>query len=63
MLTIFGSCEQYTINSLVHFIGNEVAWEIDDRSTSFSRAAEGLLFTSELKNGVHGDPKMKKLNF
>ena len=44
---------------MVYLIGYEAAWEIDHRSTSFSPAAEGLLFTSELKNGVHGDPKMK----
>ena len=45
--------------SMVYLIGNEAAWEIDHRSTSLPRAADWLLFTSELKNGVHGYPKMK----
>ena len=45
--------------SMVHLIGNEAAWEIDHRSNSLPRAADWLLFTSELKNGVHGYPKMK----
>ena len=26
VLTIFGRCEQYTIDSMIHFIGNEVDW-------------------------------------
>ena len=39
---------------MVHLIGNEAAWEIDHRSNSLPRAADWLLFTSELKNGVHG---------
>ena len=26
-LAIFGRCEQYTIDSMVHLIGNEAAWE------------------------------------
>ena len=35
------------------------AREIDHRSNSLPRAADWLLLTSELKNGVHGYPKMK----
>ena len=52
LLTVFGRCEQYTIDSMVYMIGNEAAR---------AQAANKLFIdTSELKtNGFHGYPKTK----
>ena len=56
LLTVFGRCEQYTIDSMVYMIGNEAA-----RATGHLQAANKLFIdTSELKtNGIHGYPKTK----
>ena len=52
LLTVYGRCEQYTIDSMVYMIGNEAAR---------AQAANKLFIdTSELKtNGFHGYPKTK----
>ena len=56
LLTVFGRCKQYTIDSMVYMIGNEAA-----RATGHLQAANKLFIdTSELKtNGIHGYPKTK----
>ena len=43
-LTIFGRCEQYTIDLIVYLIQNEAAWAKEKwRSLSFEDQIAGLL--------------------
>ena len=52
LLTVFGRCEQYTIESMVYMIGNEAA-----RAQAVNKL---FIDTSELKtNGFYGYPKTK----
>ena len=52
------------LKALGEFFINKVAWELDYQTTSFTGAA-ARLFTHDWtkKNGVHGHPKTKLLDF